>query len=421
MRPAIAFKSTLFAGALLLAAVLIAGCGSGGGSGSSDSTTALPATIGQGAGGASKCGLGNGKAASGEPIPVGAIAEMSGGPGVAQGTAAAGAYFDCVNANGGIGGRPIKFLTFDSAYNPQKAAQGAEKLIHDDNVVAFAGGASFLDCLVNGQIYEEEDVYSISGIAGPPECNGNSHLAAVDNGKTDWIGAAKYAIDNLGAKKLAIVVAKAGTIAEAVIETDTAYAEEHGAEVVKAIKIDPGLTDATSVVLDIAAAKPEAVIVASLQQDALTVLKAAQAQGLTESPKWVCLALCYSSNLPELLGSAWDGLAIETPFPLVDSKGADITLFNQVMAKYASGEPLDPFSQGGFLAAQIFTNALLGMKGPINRQTVGPVLAGIKDYKTEMLCTPWSFGTESVTAVRYIQLSDGGFEEAAGCTPVLGG
>jgi len=415
------FRWTVPAAALLLiaAVALFAGCGSS--SSSDSSTTALPATIGKGAGGASKCGLGDGKPATGAAIPVGAIAEMSGGPSVAQGTAAAGAYFDCVNANGGIHGRPIKFITFDSAYNPQQAAQGAEKLIHDDNVVAFAGGASFLDCLVNGQVYQEEDVYSISGIAGPPECAGNPNLAAVDNGKTDWIGAAKYAIDELGAKELAIVVAKAGTIADAVIETDTAYAEEHGAEVVKAIKIDPGLTDATSVVLDISAAQPEAVIVASLQQDALTILKAAQAQGLTKSPKWVCLALCYSANLPELLGSAWDGLAIETPFPPVSSKGPDITLFNQVMAKYASSEPLDPFSQGGFLAAQIFTKTLLGMKGPINRETVGPVLAGIKNYKTEMLCTPWTFGTESVTAVRYLELSEGGFKEAAGCTPVLSG
>jgi branched-chain amino acid transport system substrate-binding protein len=419
MRHTFVTRSIPFAVGLLLVAGLIAGCGSG--NSGDASTTALPSTVGQGAGGAAKCGLATGKPAKGAPIPVGAIAEMSGGPGVAQGTAAAGAYFDCVNANGGIHGRPIKFITFDSAYNPQKAAQGAEKMIHDDNVVAFAGGASFLDCLVNGQVYIEEDVYSISGIAGPPECNGNPHLAAVDNGKTDWIGAAKYAIDELHAKKLAIVVAKAGTIADAVIETDTAYAEKNGAEVVKAIKIDPGLTDATSVVLDIASAQPEAVIVASLQQDAVTVLKAAQAQGLTESPKWVCLALCYSANLPELLGSAWNGLAIETPFPLISSTEPDTVLFNQVMAKYAASEPLDPFSQGGFLAAQIFTKALLGMKGPITRATVGPVLAGIKDEKTEMLCTPWSFGTESVTAVRYIKLSDGGFEEAAGCTPVLGG
>ena len=53
-----------------------------------------------------KCGLNNGKAATGQPIEIGAVVGKT-GPGDFSGSAqAAAAYFACVNANGGITGRP---------------------------------------------------------------------------------------------------------------------------------------------------------------------------------------------------------------------------------------------------------------------------------------------------------------------------
>lgn len=45
------------------------------------------------------------------------------------------AYFDKVNAEGGINGRMIKFITLDDGYNPAKTVEQARKLVEEDEVL----------------------------------------------------------------------------------------------------------------------------------------------------------------------------------------------------------------------------------------------------------------------------------------------
>jgi len=73
------------------------------------------------------CGLGNGEAATGEPIKVVGI-NGNAPPGDFSGrTDAAAAYFACVNENGGIIGRPIEYLVDNDQWHPELAGQVATK------------------------------------------------------------------------------------------------------------------------------------------------------------------------------------------------------------------------------------------------------------------------------------------------------
>jgi branched-chain amino acid transport system substrate-binding protein len=45
------------------------------------------------------------------------------------------AYFDKINAEGGINGRMVKFLTLDDAYNPAKTVEVTRKLVEEDEVL----------------------------------------------------------------------------------------------------------------------------------------------------------------------------------------------------------------------------------------------------------------------------------------------
>src|SRR6202022_61499 len=45
------------------------------------------------------------------------------------------AYFDKVNAEGGINGRKITFISYDDAYSPPKAIEQARKLVESDEVI----------------------------------------------------------------------------------------------------------------------------------------------------------------------------------------------------------------------------------------------------------------------------------------------
>ncbi|MGY4627806.1 ABC transporter substrate-binding protein [Bradyrhizobium sp. USDA 4486] len=49
------------------------------------------------------------------------------------------AYFNKVNAEGGINGRKIKFISYDDAYSPPKTVEQARKLVEGDNVLLIFG------------------------------------------------------------------------------------------------------------------------------------------------------------------------------------------------------------------------------------------------------------------------------------------
>jgi branched-chain amino acid transport system substrate-binding protein len=63
------------------------------------------------------------------------------GPASAYGAIGKGysAYFDMVNANGGVNGRMIKFITLDDGYNPAKTVEQARKLVEQEEVLLIFG------------------------------------------------------------------------------------------------------------------------------------------------------------------------------------------------------------------------------------------------------------------------------------------
>ena len=117
-----------------------------------------------------KCGLSNGKAAAGDPIIIGGIVSVTGPDNFSSSGLAAAAYFKCLNANGGINGRPVKYLMEDDAWNPEQSSQLAAKLIRDQGAVALVGNMSFVDCGANQGIYEKEDIMVIAGVGVPRDC-----------------------------------------------------------------------------------------------------------------------------------------------------------------------------------------------------------------------------------------------------------
>src|SRR3954469_15591660 len=172
-------------------AFLVAACGdsndksSGGGA----KETSTPAKA---AGPTSKCGLGNGQKASGEPIKIGALATKQPGTDFSEIPRTTEAYFKCVNDNGGINGRPVQMVLETEQTDPGQAASLAKKLIESENVVGIVGNTSLIECAVNHKYYESKGFYVIgSGIA--PECYSTSNFAAVNMGPRYSVdGAAQY-------------------------------------------------------------------------------------------------------------------------------------------------------------------------------------------------------------------------------------
>src|SRR5215218_16709 len=107
--------------------------------------TALAAAVGL-----SGCGGSDGGSANG-PIVLGSVNALSGPATFPEASAAAKAVFDRVNADGGINGRKIQYTRADDKADPATATQLARELVSTKKAVALVGGASLVDCDVNGK------------------------------------------------------------------------------------------------------------------------------------------------------------------------------------------------------------------------------------------------------------------------------
>jgi branched-chain amino acid transport system substrate-binding protein len=386
------------AGALLALvgglALVVAACGSSnnsntstsaGGAGSS-ATTAKPAAA------ASKCGLGNGQKASGTPIKLGAIATKLPGTDFSDIPNTAKAYFDCVNDNGGINGRPVQLNIELEQIDPGQDAQLARKLVETDKVLGIVGSSSIIECTVNHKYYESKGFYIIdAGIA--PECYGTSNSAPVNMGPRYSVdGAAQYLIRQK-VKKIALDqsnVPGTGYIAAGA----AAIAKDANTDFVN-LKDKVPIQDANSVALkDVqAAGSGGGVLLNFTPPEALKILQAAQRQGLQDRVKWACSTPCNTDFLAKALGSAWnDKLGVNAELNLTSADGPDSQLYRQILSKYAPKVPLGSFSQMGFVQAAIATKALLGMKGTPTVKSVNEAFKNVKDFKTDILCKPWYYG-----------------------------
>ena len=152
-----------------------------------------------------ECGMGTGEAASGEPIKIGAMATNIPGVDFTWITSMTGAYFECVNDNGGINGRPIEYIAEEEQVDPQQIASLATKLIEQDQVVGIVGSTSLIECSVNRDYYAAQEFYLIiAGVA--QDCFTSPNFSAVNMGPYySSLGGAQAAVRAGAEGKLVVV------------------------------------------------------------------------------------------------------------------------------------------------------------------------------------------------------------------------
>jgi branched-chain amino acid transport system substrate-binding protein len=192
-------KTALAAVLAVLVPAVVLGVGVGSGS------TAPPVGSGKPSPTKSVCGLGTGKKATGRPINIGAIVTVAPGVNWDEITDNVRAYFNCVNDNGGINGRPIKYIVHVDPINPELVAAFAKKLIEQEHVVALVGTIDVMDCAVNAKYYALKKFYVIGDGVHDLCYGGTPYHIPINMGPAySTLGAAQYLVRS-GAKSIVSV------------------------------------------------------------------------------------------------------------------------------------------------------------------------------------------------------------------------
>jgi branched-chain amino acid transport system substrate-binding protein len=351
------------------------------------------ATVGSGVASATKsvCGMGTGKKATGAPIKIGALNMLI--PGVDFTTVAkvANDYFQCVNDNGGINGRPIQYIQYTEDLNPTHEAALARKLVESDKVVGIVGNTSFGECGANWKYYQSKG-FIVLGAGVQAECYSTPSYAEDNLGpRYSNMNAAQYLLAH-GAKSL--VIASPSTL--------SAYADGFVAKMAKTAgvpyKIFPTVlpvTDANSQLTSMiqAAGDGGGIILDFTPDTAPAFLQAAIAQGVVDKVVWGSSTPIANTAMAGQFGQFDGKIFINQEMANLDSTGPDETLYKQVNAKYSPKIAIQAFGQFGYLDAKMAVNALLSIKGAVTAKSYNAAVKALVNQKTDMLCKPFYVGT----------------------------
>jgi len=375
-----------------------AGCSSGsttsnGGGG----TPAATSTPGASAVSTSQCGTKPGAAATGTPIPLGAIATNQPGTSFTDIPNMAAAYFACVNANGGINGHPVKLYIETEQTNPAQIAADAKQLVQSDHVVGIVGNTSLLECTIDHTYWEKLGYFIIdSGIA--PECYSTSNSAAVNMGpRYSSDGAVQYALAQHVSK---IVFDQSNVPGTGYIAAGPAALANNAHVPITQLTENVPISDANSVAIkEVDDAGPNGAVVLNFTPpEALIILQAAQKLGLEDRVKlWGCSTPCDTDFLATSLGPKWNNkLFVNAELTPPDTTSTQsMKLYEAILKQYGSAVSggIGSFSQMGFAEAEIMTHALESVTGAYTVASVNAAIKAVQGFNTGMVCQGWTYGS----------------------------
>lgn len=309
-------------GAVLALALLLAACGA-----------QAPATGGT-AGGTAGGTTGGEAAASGEPIKIGAIFDLTGatadvGKPYSQGQIA---FIDWKNANGGVGGRQLELLSQDYAYDVAKAEELYTQFVTQDQVVVFSGwGTGDTEALRPKITQDKIPFISASysaALANPAETPYNFLVAPTYSDQL--IIGMKWALEDWaanggsGAPKFAYLI-NDSPFGRSPLADGNAFAAANGVETPLEVPSPRGATDLTPQLTQIQEYGANYVFLQNVSSPAALALKNAKSLGLSDL-QFVCLNWCANELLVKLAGADAEGVVGTIPFNPVDTAGAETAL-----------------------------------------------------------------------------------------------
>jgi branched-chain amino acid transport system substrate-binding protein len=302
------------------------------------------------------------------------------------------AYFDCVNDNGGINGRPIQYIVEEEHVDPQEIAAKATKLIEQDKVLGLVGNTSIIDCSVNKDYYAKQGFFLI--IAGVDQaCFTSPNYSAVNMGPYySSLGGAQAAVRK-GAKGKLVISSPQQPGFEVINSGVVDFAKQNGMEGISDVETVP-IADPAGLAQKLVqlAGNGAGVVLDYTGPTVVPLLQAIEQQGLVDKVIWASSTPPNDPSVAKELSSAWNGkFLINAEFNVLDSGQPDQNHMNEVRQKYRSDIPSSSFAQMGYLAGRVATDALMGIKGDINKDSVNAAFKAVKNFKSDIFCKPWYY------------------------------
>jgi ABC-type branched-subunit amino acid transport system substrate-binding protein len=267
------------------------------------------------------------------------------------------AYFNAVNAQGGVNGRAIKLLTRDDGYEPEKAVAAVKALINEDKVFALAGSVGTPTGLAALPILTEAQVPLIGMFTGAqalrePFNRQVFHVRASYYDETERI---VQHLTTLGAKKIAVFYQN-DAYGKAGLEGVMRALEKRQLKPIATATVERNSVDVAQTLETLLKAEPEAIVQISAYKSCAALIKQARAKGY--GGQFFNVSFVGSRALADELGDAGQGVVISQVVPFPYAQGSPIVREYQMRMTEAGQKDFDFSSLEGYLTARILVEGL---------------------------------------------------------------
>ncbi len=329
---------------------------------------------------------------SGMPIKVGAISSLTAAAAFPESAKAVQAYFESINAQGGIRGRKLVLLAEDDKGDPKVAGEAARRLVEREGVVAMVGSASTGECSANAEFYARQRVVAIQGTGVDTACFNSPNISPVNTGPYIGLAAAlQFASEVRGRRKVCTVLMDIPGMRSGYEEAIATWKRNFRHELHLHDPAYPPGAPTLAYVKKVVDAKCDAVVFLGLEPWVVEWIKDAKAANAGPID-WLYLTPAYTAEVARKVGAEGEGMFAMSEFLPWSSRALDLTDWRETMTR--GKVPLTSFSQGGYLAAQVFVGVLRRIPGEITRESVFNAFRELERFDSPLIGTPYSFGAK---------------------------
>ncbi len=312
------------------------------------------------------------------------------------------AYFDALNARGGINGRKIVLISKDDAYDPKKTVENVEAFIAGGETFALFGtfGTPNNEALIPVALKAGMPV--LMPYTGAPSVR-KADMVGVFNLRASYADEADKLIQHLttiGFKKIGIAYQN-NSFGKEVLSAATAALEQRQLKPVAAVSVENNASDAAAAATKLLAAQPDALVLGLAGKPTIEVIKNVN-QSRKGLQMYALSVLATAGNL-KALGNDGSGVAISQVVPFPSNTVMPLVRDYQQAMKAAGVNEFSHLSLEGYLNARVVAEGIRRAGRNLSRESLITSLQSIN--RMDMGGMEIGFGKGASSASKFVELT----------------
>lgn len=298
-------------------------------------------------------------------------------------TLGARAYFDSVNARGGIHGRKIRLVVKDDAYVTEQTVRLTRELIDQDEALALIGmlGTGNVTELVKEGVLANAAIALVAPYTGAeglrkPVVRNLFHIRA---GYAEEVAAIAAQIQNVGMTRVGVFYQDDPFGLAGLAAAEKAFADR-GAKIVVKASYPKNTTKVEAAVKAIRDAAPQAVVMISVSKSSALFVKKYRDNG-NVTPLYN-ISVANSFEMSRDAGDALNGIGMTQvmPFPFVDREPV-VREYRAALKRYGpTGGEVSYAGLEGFIGAKVLVEAIRRAGAKAEREDIIHALEGMHSF-----------------------------------------